>query len=193
VGALIVDDGTSDQSDRLSLEEIQAGLDSLADAEWAKLRVAARYFAAFLGWDAEDLLQEALLKVLEGKRNCPRHISLVACLKGTMKSIASSIRGRQKVAARETAETQLSMVRDNAPMTLEVNLAQQEADAFRCEEVLDLFYDDDEARAIVEGELMDDMSTAELRELTGLKGTAYASKRKKISRRISAFLKGEKK
>lgn len=49
--------------------------------------------------------------------------------------------------------------------------------------VLALFDDDQQARDIVEGTMVD-LSADELRELTGLDKTAYASKRKLMRRRI---------
>jgi RNA polymerase sigma-70 factor (ECF subfamily) len=58
--------------------------------------------------------------------------------------------------------------------------------------VLSLFDDDPEARDIVEG-TMEGLSPGELRELTGLDKTAYASKRRLIRRRIeNAYPEGWK-
>lgn len=49
--------------------------------------------------------------------------------------------------------------------------------------MLALFNDDSQARDLVEG-IMEGFSADELRELTGLAGTAYASKRRLIRRTI---------
>jgi hypothetical protein len=62
----------------------------------------------------------------------------------------------------------------------------------RREAVLALFDDDPTARDLAEG-VMAGMTKEELRELTGLDETAYASKRKLIRRRFNAaFPKGLK-
>jgi hypothetical protein len=69
-------------------------------------------------------------------------------------------------------------------------LAREQHAAARRQEILALFDDEPLARDIIEGR-MEDMSADELRELTAVDATAYASKLKLIRRRIdNKFPKG---
>jgi DNA-directed RNA polymerase specialized sigma24 family protein len=143
----------------------------------------------------DDLLQEALLRALDGIRQCPRHVDVIRFIALAMRSTASDGAKAQnrRDAQAEKAPPDLRLV----PCTGEGDPLQQAEEMPSIEEelasfqeatrikqaVLALFADDVEAQTIVEG-IMEGMDGEELRSLTDLGKTAFASKRKLIRRRI---------
>jgi hypothetical protein len=71
----------------LSRAEIEDAIRALSPVDWARLRLVAARYASGRRLDAKDLLQEALLRSLDG-RNCPRHVDVVRFLAEAMRSIA---------------------------------------------------------------------------------------------------------
>lgn len=83
---------------RLTQEEIEAKLSSLSGADWERLRSLARLMAAGLPeWNSEDLLQEAITKVLEGDRVWRRDVHLLVAFKVLMRGVASNKRKKERV------------------------------------------------------------------------------------------------
>jgi DNA-directed RNA polymerase specialized sigma24 family protein len=156
---------------------------------------AATYWARAYGADAEDVMQDALERAVEGGRQCPRDISIFTFLAGAMRSIS----GDERKARTRRAEIHLvaedgSLVVDpidDQPNAAEAAQSREAAEGIK-QAVLDLFEDDLAAQAIVEGD-MDGIEGEELRELTGLDAKAFASKRRLVRRRIDrAYPKGWK-
>ena len=84
-------------SDRLSLEEVDAQLRSFSAEDWAKARSLARFAAAGLvGWSGDDLLVEALTRLQEGRRVWRRGVHPLVTLKTIMRSIADGEFKKQK-------------------------------------------------------------------------------------------------
>lgn len=175
----------------LTVGEMNEALSSLSDADMIRLsRIARRYCKGRI--DPDDLLQQAFVAVLDGSRKCPRDIRMIAFLAGTIRSLASS---RFKsfnrapelhsfVAQGDDCE-EIPVVLDcptEAPNAAQQLISEQEAAAIHTA-IMSLFVDDELARLIVEGD-MEGIDASELRELTGLDGTAYNSKRRLIRRRI---------
>lgn len=83
-------------------DEVRQAIDSLTDADLVKLRQLSEIAAFRLrrkvwGTDAKDMLQEAILRVLEGTRHWnPKKVDFVGFLAGTMLSIQSSWRKQAK-------------------------------------------------------------------------------------------------
>lgn len=169
-----------------SRDEIVEAIRALSDADWVRLRKVANLYAR-PSITADDLLQEAFARALDGRR-CPRHVDVVRFLAEAMRSIAH---GEQEKVANRLAlvsvdaeadrETVLAQA-DPAGSAEEQRLAAEHAHAIRAA-LFTLFEDDPVARDILEG-LMEDLTAEEIRELTDLDATAYASKRKLIRRRI---------
>ncbi|MDR3579204.1 MAG: sigma-70 family RNA polymerase sigma factor [Oryzomonas sp.] len=175
----------------LSVEEMNEALSSLSDADLIRLgRIARRYSLGRI--DPDDLLQQTFEAALEGNRNCPRGISLIAFLAGTMRSLASSLfkshtRSPELLLIARTGddcdETSVDIDKPTeVPNADQMLISEEESAAIRTA-ILSLFADDEHARLIVEGN-MEGMDASELRELTGLDGTAYNSKRRLMRRRI---------
>jgi DNA-directed RNA polymerase specialized sigma24 family protein len=75
--------------DRFTVAEIHDLIDALTDADVARLVAASRSFCRFCGIPAEDLLQEAYKRALDGTRTCRRGVGTVPFLCGVMKSLLS--------------------------------------------------------------------------------------------------------
>jgi RNA polymerase sigma-70 factor (ECF subfamily) len=172
-----------------SRDEIASAVRTLTAADWARLKLVARKYAAGRPIEPDDLLQEAMARAIDS-RACPVHVDVVKFLAEAMRSIAHG--------EGEKAEHKLVLVPvpktggdyppealgapDPAP-SAEANLISEENAAGIRKALLALFDDDPQARDIVEG-TMEDMTAEELRELTDLSQTAYDSKRRLIRRRI---------
>ena len=167
-------------------DEIRAAIEAFTDVDWLRVRRAAEYWARRQGADADDVMNDALERALDGSRQCPGHISIFAFLSGAMRSIS----GDERKARTRRAEIHLvaedgSLVIDpidDRPNAAEAAQSREEAERIK-KAVLDLFADDHAAQTIVEGD-MDGIEGEELRDLTGLDAKAFASKRRFVRRRI---------
>jgi DNA-directed RNA polymerase specialized sigma24 family protein len=75
---------------RAQIEETLAGF---SDADWVRAQaIAGSLCGGLTGWSAEDLLQEAMTKFLEGSRVWPPGVHPMVVLKNVMHSIASNQR-----------------------------------------------------------------------------------------------------
>ena len=153
----------------LSPAEAGAAIRALAAADKVALMKIARLYAKKTPYDHEDLLQEAMCRVLSGARAWPRGLAALPFLWGVVRSIAWEWR-------HET----LDALPDGGDPAGEERRAIASLDVAK---VLTLFDDDPAAQIIVRG-MMDGARGAELQELSGLDKTEYESKRTKIRRRI---------
>jgi len=169
-------------------DEIADAIRTFTAAQWVRLhKVANSYRYAMT---PEDLLQEAFKRALEKDgRNCPSDVDVVRFLAEAMRSIANGEIEKEKarpflvtIASCGDQENEHEDPPDPA-VGVEDWLAREEHAARIRLDIIALFNDDSVARDIVEGR-MADMTADELRELTGLDKTAYASKLKLIRRRI---------
>ncbi|MGJ4973421.1 RNA polymerase sigma factor [Bradyrhizobium sp. HKCCYLRH1073] len=184
-----------------SAAEITEAIRGLGAAERLRLRAIARTLTRFSPLDPDDLAQEALFRAMQGTRICPRDLEPVRFLAGVMTGIVSDAAKSRK----RHPETRLEALIEggiefaDGAMNAEEHLVAAEDDRTqiaRAQEtkrrVLELFEEDLVAQTIAEG-LMVGMEGEELRALTGLDGTAFASKRKFVRRHINkAFPKSDK-
>ena len=175
----------------LSPAEFKEAISGLHDAGWLRLRKVAHALACHRRLEAEDLLQVAFTRALEGSRQCPRNVDVVRFLAEAMRSIASdALKARGRAAEGHVSRTEseaqeiLEGLPDTGPNAEECFSAAQEIAQRRCA-VLELFADDATAQLMVEG-IMLGMEGEELRELVGLTPTEFASKRRLVRRRIDA-------
>jgi hypothetical protein len=80
------------QMETYSLDEIRAILQSTTTTQKERLATIARRYADRAGHGPDDLINEAFLRVLEGRRKWPRSIEVVPFLSGVMQGIASEWR-----------------------------------------------------------------------------------------------------
>jgi RNA polymerase sigma factor (sigma-70 family) len=173
----------------LSPAEVKEAIDGLLDAAWLRLRKVAHALARHRGLEAEDLLQEAFVRAMEGSRQCPRDVEVVRFLAEAMRSIASdALKARRRSpeghASGSDDQDMLESVPDHGP-TAEERLESAQETALQRRAVLELFADDATAQLMVEG-MMLGMGGEELRELVDLTPTEFASKRRFMRRRIDA-------
>jgi len=147
-------------------------------------RLHARGLPPDIGW--EDLLQEALTRVLLGARPQPADVPMVAFLAGVMRSLKSahwrrfarSARQEPRRLARRSGDSQELELRDPAPELERQVIAQQALDS-----LLQLFASDPVALQIIAG-LGEGLSPQQIQIASGLSRTAYHSARRRIRRAL---------
>jgi RNA polymerase sigma-70 factor (ECF subfamily) len=152
-------------------DDVEAAIRAFSIADWSRLHKVAKAFSFKTGWGFEDLLQEAIMRTLQGTRNCPSDVDVMKHLIDTMSSIADG--------EREKAHNQLPHVPTAQPG---IEDAEDPASPEWSAED-NLAYDDPVARELVEG-ILARFDTEQLKELTGLQGTAYNTKRTLVRRRL---------
>lgn len=148
-------------------------------------RIHARGLPADIGW--ADLLQEAFARVLDGSRQRPEGISLVAFLAGIMRSLKSEHwrralrRSRHSEAVlpyQDLAGPEARELSDPSPDPERLVSAMQELVA-----VNKLFAGDRVVLLIING-LGDGLSGEQIRMSTGISKTEYDSARKRMRRTL---------
>jgi DNA-directed RNA polymerase specialized sigma24 family protein len=153
----------------LSSAEAGAAIRALAAADKIALMKIARLYAKKTPYDHEDLLQEAMCRVLSGARAWPRGLAALPFLWGVVRSIAWEWRNEAPDAMPDGGDPAGEERRAIAGLDVA--------------KIIALFDDDPTAQIIVRG-MMEGARGAELQELSGLDRTDYESKRTKIRRRI---------
>lgn len=168
----------------LSPAEVEEAIRLLSEADSIRLRNSSKYYA-HSAISADDLLQEAFCRALDGRRRCPTDVDVVRFLTQAMRSIASEKREkskRQGVVVSIERDDGIESVIPSPPTVEETAIRDEEASRIRSA-IISLFDDDETARDLAEG-IMEEFTREELRELTDLDKTAYDTKRKLIRRRI---------
>lgn len=174
-------------------DEIRAQIEAFTDVDWLRVRKAAEYWARAYSAEADDVMNDALERALDGSRQCPQDITIFKFLSGAMRSISSGYRkARTRRAEIHLVAEDGSLVVDpidDRPNAAEAAQSREQTERIK-QAMVGLFDDDLAAQTIVEGD-MDDIEGEELRDLTGLDAKAFASKRRFVRRRIDrAYPKG---
>jgi len=183
--------------------EVQSALLALDDLSWLRLKKAARHMTAGTSLAADELLDEAVRRLLEtgdGKigRRWRRDTAIDACLFMATKSVASEHRAKQRTAtARLTVvepENDASVPRDlieNAtPETAMQEAEERKVFAGIRDQVYGIFADDPVCKEVLAGIALD-MGPADIQMDLGLSETQYGTVRRKIRRRLDkAFPEG---
>jgi hypothetical protein len=164
--------GSEPAAATLSLAEADAAIRAITEADRIALLKIARLYAKKTPYEHEDLLQEAMCRVLWGKRAWPRALATLPFLCGVVRSIAWEWRN-------ETPDT----LPDGGDPEGEERRAIATLDVAK---IIALFDDDPAAQIIVRG-MMEGARGQELQDLSGLDKTDYESKRTKIRRRVEKF------
>lgn len=180
-------------ADYLSVDEVPEAIRQLDKSDAAKIRQAARWFERRCGMPADDLMQEAFVRMLGGSRRVPREPGFVAVVLQVTRSIASGemdaiAKGQRKVRSIPNGTDGPEMV-DSSPsperMVLSAHDGGQILATIDC-----LIEDDEQLQLLVEG-LCDGMLGAELEQLLEVDTKGLATIRKRLKRRLlSAFPKG---
>jgi len=150
-------------------DEVSRAIRSLNAEHKTLLVKIARTYAWKTSYSHEDLIQEALTRVLEGKRVWPRKLPIAVFLRGVMRSIASDW----------TPES-----RDDEVDVDKIGYVNHAAAArIDAQKMLALFDDDPIAQRIFAA-MLEGTRGEELRELSGLAPKDYETKRTKMRRRL---------
>jgi hypothetical protein len=141
-----------------SITEVRQEIEQLSDADWHRLGRIANIYAARSGGlvDSDELLQEALRRVYEDKRQCPIELSSVQFISGILKSISYEWRMKRQehpapisIHVRGDGEfvDALSVPDTSLRPDEAVDIEEQLTNLF------DLFKDRPEAQAVLRGQL----------------------------------------
>jgi RNA polymerase sigma-70 factor (ECF subfamily) len=152
-----------------------------------RLKTLAKLYARGLPSDVdwEDLVQEALTRVLVGTRVTPADVPPVAFIAGVMRSLRSEHRRRFLRQRRQGADHQDAPadsrnldVRDDSALPERILSARQEL-----MQVCILFADDPQVLGIIEG-LAEGLEPEQIRNRLGLTTTAYDTARRRMRRAL---------
>jgi DNA-directed RNA polymerase specialized sigma24 family protein len=158
-----------DNASPLSRAEIDSAIKFLTVAEKTKIMKIAAQYAKMTPHEAEDLYHEACVRAMEGKRTWPRGLPATKFFWGVMRSVAWEWKRKDE--------------------PLDENIGDKGAEERRlldrnhAVKIMDAFDDDPIAQKILVA-IVVGARGEELLKLSGLSPTDYASKRKKIRRRI---------
>lgn len=153
--------------------EVSRALRDLSAEQKTLLVKIARAYASKTNYSHEDLIQEALTRVLEGRRAWPRKLPVTVFLRGVMRSIASDW---------------IAESRDDAVDVDDIGYVNHAAAArIDVQKIFALFDDDPIAQKIFVA-MLEGVKGEELRGLSGLASRDYETKRTKMRRRLQKWL-----
>ncbi|MDC8759535.1 RNA polymerase sigma factor [Janthinobacterium fluminis] len=182
-----------ESEERLTKAEVEAALAAFQAADWQRAKIIATIFCAGLtGWAADDLLQEAMFKLLSGTRVWPRHIHPLVVLKTVMHSIASNARKRNELSpidANVVVDPFEVDVDDKTPAAHGTVTVTPEDDTSSKQQIAALYaaLGGDEDLELLVLIWADGMRGAEAREELGWDEKKYDAVRKRLLRRLAAL------
>lgn len=161
----------------------------LSQMDLLRLKAIARTYARGLAPEVawEDMLQEALTRVISGSRRQPEGVAMVAFLAGILRSLRAEHWRRASRATRrndtlrtsqEGSESSVLAVPDPRPEPERALSARQELIVIKR-----LFAGDPTALQIIDG-LSEGLSAEQIRRVTGLSKTDYDSARRRMRRTL---------
>jgi DNA-directed RNA polymerase specialized sigma24 family protein len=179
----------------LKLAEVGAELARLVQdpAEFARARKTAKVLAHGLRQlGGDDLLQEAMTRLLSGRRHWRRGLPVLVVLKGAMRSIASSARKAPDYELAEDIGATSDEDSDDYPSTLGEGTS-PETDPARIVEaeseisaVQNAVRGDEELELLVEA-FAEGLRGQDAAQELGWDGKTYDAARKRLSRRLAAL------
>jgi DNA-directed RNA polymerase specialized sigma24 family protein len=176
----------TEKRDYLSREELEDSIRGLKEADLHRLKKLAEYLA-FGGLDSEDILQEAICRILSGEREkCPKDLSLINFIFGAMRSIANA--ERQKISKFVTYDNdKRQSIKDEQASPEACFIAREEF-----EQLYGLFTEDNEIQILLLY-LAEGHTGEQIREAEQWTKTKYDAIRKRMRRKINTNLpKGTK-
>jgi len=164
-------------SDYLSREELEAAIKSLSDVDVLRLKKIAITYTGSHDMEADELLDEAVLRTLSGgRKSCPRHLSIVNFLAGVISSIVEHERKKKRNAG-DVVNVDDCELNDsgNSPddAVLEKQLFKQ----------MESFFDEDEEILLLLLYLHDGFSPSEIQHEEGWSETQYNTIRRRMRRK----------
>ena len=177
----------------VSADDLREAVSSLTDLELAKLRYRAKFWAGSLGRyamgrDWEDLLNEALVQMLNGQRSWNPEVGIVRFIDQAMRSIRwswlakgerSGVTGVVRVASTDSAQDSDEVALPEASSSPEALAADREI----LDKIEALFAEDSDASNVLTGYALG-MKGPELREQAGLSEKEFEAARRRIRRRL---------
>jgi DNA-directed RNA polymerase specialized sigma24 family protein len=177
--------GQVDDDDRYSADELRAKIETLSDAEVARLMAVARNFAWRTGLEPADLLQEAYCRVLEERRTCRKSVSVVAFLCQVMRGLRSdeleARREGRRLVPVDSLHDGVQPVWANGQPSPEQTAISQIMDGKVLEKIDAIIAEDEELGLLIEGQL-EQMSGQALQDLLGVDVKGLAAVRKRLKR-----------
>ncbi len=170
----------------LSREELETLVLGLSDADILRLKRISEKYTGNHEMGADDLVQEAVLRTLSGKRKtCPRSVPIVNFLSGVIRSIASGER-EKKDRAGELSDVELRQLHGTISSPDDEVLEKQ---LFK---ELGVVFEEDEEILLLILYLQDGASPSEIQENEEWSETQYNSIRRRMRRRWNAHTELEK-
>jgi hypothetical protein len=163
----------------LSEPEVRNEINLLTAGERTRLIRIASYYGRISFEEPDELVHEAICRVLEGKREWPRHLEKLGFLAGVIKSIAWDRKRAliPNVSIDDVKEREVGdKGADERGIIAKIDLRR----------IMTLFDDDPIAQKMLVG-MANGTRGEDLERESGLSPTEYESKRKKIRRRIEKF------
>lgn len=167
-------------------EAVNEAVQNLQEADFAKLSMIARYFvrsrylqSALV--DPDDLLHDAIVKTLDGRRRWKRGVSIIKHLDRVMESDSGHVaEQRASHGTVQLSETEAE------PAALEPSPEARLQDRETLDAVTALFADDSVALQLIRLK-SDGISASEIRCRLGMSKKQYATVTKRIRRRLAAY------
>jgi hypothetical protein len=170
----------NDETTHLSLSEIRRALDRLRQADILRLSFLARIWVAGLRRrDADDLLNEAIDRILSGRRPWPIEVAMPAFFNGVMRSIASQWRREDIREALIEDDEEGATVKVDGGLIPNLELNDLLSRMRRA------LHDDPQARGVLEHILVDN-DREEAQVALGLDATSYDTARHRMIRHMFA-------
>jgi DNA-directed RNA polymerase specialized sigma24 family protein len=182
-------------------EEIEKALEALTDAQLVRLEKSSAFRHRSLGTrgagrNEGDLLSDAIIATLEGRRKWKPNIDFMTFLAGVMRSLASHIRKGKAVDAfddiapnpvndEDDSEDFVEQIPTAAPVDPERQLLARELDG-RIRE----HFKDDPVELLVYESFLEKMKPAQIQECLGIDEKEYNAAAKRLRRATRTMAKG---
>ena len=180
---------TVPRNEALTVTELRSALEVLTPAAQIRLRNKAIFLAQGTGMEAEDLLQETVVRSLEehGGRKCPRSVRPEIFLGNVMRSLASHarekwVRESPIFVSKDDQDDFMVNTPDPSPGTEQIVIGRVDSDR-ELDRIVRMFDNDSQAQAIVIG-IMEDWSPHEIRDMEAMSEKEYNAARKRVRRTL---------
>ena len=165
-------------------QELEECIEALSETDLLRLKNIAEYYTGNHELEAEDLLHEAICRVLTGSRKaCPLDVEILTYIAGILKSIAYGEREKCK---------RIDHYNDKEWQDIQSLPDQAVLEEQAYNELESLFEDDDEILLLI-FYLSDEASPEEIQKSEGWSKTKYDSIRKRMRRKWNAHTAQEQK
>ena len=168
-----------------SREELEALILGLTDTDILRLRQTACTYTGSHDLEADDLVQEAIVRVLSGDRkSCPSNIPVIIFIIGIMKSIANGERNKNKVRVAYAEKN------EDADFPGHQHPECPLVEAERLNEIESIFEDDEDVLLLFM-HLQEGNSPSEIQSAEEWDKTKYDTVRRRARRKWNAYVKRE--